>query len=162
VEDWKIKLDRARCTKPECPLPIASEYFALLKLPECIRRDLCAECFQAETAANDREPIFWKARRRRGQREPVLDLESLRVLFHRLGEETDERARGLRYFVSLLLLRKRALKLVDAKSAEQEQADLVVVDPRIPDMAPVALSGPELSDEKLAALREELQEAIGE
>ena len=43
----------------------------------------------------------------------ILDLVSLRMLFERLGEEEGEQLAGLRYFVALLLLRKRVLKIVN-------------------------------------------------
>ncbi len=71
-------------------------------------------------------------------------------------------AEGLRYLVALLLLRKRRLKMVDPQNAEQEKADLVVVDPKIEDMEPLALFTPELDPERLDSLREELMVAIGE
>lgn len=68
---------------------------------------------------------------------------------------------GLRYLVALLLIRKRRLKMVDAQTPDQEAADLVVVDPRVEGMEPVALYAPSLEPERLAGLREELTAAIG-
>ena len=67
---------------------------------------------------------------------------------------------GLRYLVALLLLRKRRLKMVDAQTPDQEAADLVVVDPKVEGMEPVALFAPSLEPERLAGLREELTAAI--
>ena len=71
-------------------------------------------------------------------------------------------ASGLRYLVALLLLRKRRLKMVDPQNAEQEAADLVVVDPKIEAMEPVALFAPDLGPDRLGNLREELMAAIGD
>ncbi len=148
-------------------------------------------------------PFHWKVRRdAQGRKQPILDLESLRQLFDRLGEvdagtagaaadgvaeaaaeaaadevaeaaaeaaadevaeaAAEETRAGLRYLVALLLLRKRRLKLVDAQTPEQERADLVVVDPKIEGMEPVALLAPELDPDRLGNLREELMAAIGE
>jgi len=103
----------------------------------------------------------WRGRRQApGQKGPVLDLASLRQLFDRLGEEEDpdklETARGLRYLVALLLLRKRWLKMVDAQNPEQESADMLVVDPKAENMEPVALSAPALDTEAMSSLKEEL------
>ncbi len=164
MDEWKIVRDRTRCDRPGCPLPAADEYWAVLKLPSCLRRDVCATCFRELEARAGEPPLFWRGRRRRnGDKAPAYDLHSLRQLFDRLGEQKQEQnagraatARGLRYLVALLLLRKRVLKMVDASGAAQEAADLVVVDPKVEGMAPVALCAPELDDERLAALKQEL------
>lgn len=163
MEAWKIHRDRSACKRPGCPLPTASEYFAVLELPACQRRDLCATCFQQLEQQGQAQPIYWKARRKEGERRgPTLDLVSLRVLFDRLGEVEGDQAQSLRYFVALLLLRKRVLKMVDAKTAEQERADLVVVDPKVEGMQPVALFAPELDTERMAGLKDELLAALDE
>ena len=163
MESWKIQRDRGKCERSDCPLPTAEEFFAVLELPTCVRKDLCAACFQKLEAASEHRPIYWKAcRRDRGKHGPVLDLVSLRLLFERLAEEEGESAAGLRYFVALLLLRKRVLKMADPRNAEQERADLVVVDPKIEGMAPVGLFAPDLGEERLAGLKDELLSAIDE
>ncbi len=168
LDAWKILRDREACTKPGCPLATESEFFAVLELPECLRHDLCATCFHQLERSSAVRPIFWKARRKqKGQKGPTLDLQSLRVLFERLGEVDSEQARGLRYFVALLLLRKRLLKMVDPQSEAEEAADLVVIDPKDPaakaDDAPrVALFAPELDTDRLANLKDELLAAIEE
>lgn len=75
--------------------------------------------------------------------------------------DATEVASGLRYLVALLLIRKRRLKMVDALTPGQEAADLVVIDPKVEGMEPVALFAPSLDPERLAGLREELTAAIG-
>lgn len=226
LESWKIVRDRSRCERPGCPLATAAEFFALLELPDCLRRDLCATCFEQLPAGERARSVFWKARRREGgKKEPMLDLQSLRLLFERLGEigaesgpaaldaedldaedlgvsgldveevaaadvDTGEgaadgreaaeesggdgaaededpvarsaRARELRYFVALLLLRKRQLRMVDPKTEEQERADLVVIDPKAEGAEPVALFAPELDTDRMANLKNELLAALDE
>lgn len=183
MEEWKIQKNRERCEKPGCPLAAATEYYAVLQLPECIRVERCANCFEELRHEAQELPFHWKVRRTLdGKNKPMLDLESLRALFDRLGEapvheepredateiesesdaEGSATASGLRYLVALLLLRKRRLKMVDPTNAEQERADLVVVDPKIEGMEPVALSAPDLDPDRLGNLREELMAAIGE
>lgn len=166
MADWKITKDRTLCEKPGCPLPSAPSYYVVLEVPSCLRRDLCESCFK-ELPGGDQTPIFWKAERRAdGSRVQVLDLASLRILFDRLGEQEGEqdgdRVAGLRYFVALLLLRKRVLKMADPQDEEQERADLLLIDPKLPEMEPVALFAPgdladleELKQELLAALADE-------
>ncbi|MCA8944317.1 MAG: hypothetical protein KDB80_17255 [Planctomycetes bacterium] len=162
MESWKIQRDRSKCPEPGCTLAADREYFAVLELPECVRRDLCSTCFhKLERGDEARAPVFWKCRRSSEPHAgPVLDLTALRMLFDRLATMEDERARGLRYFVALLLLRKRVLKMVDAQTPEQEQADLVVVDPKVPGMAPVSLVAPDLDPERLENLESELLEVM--
>ena len=84
------------------------------------------------------------------------------MLFDRLGNVADERARALRYFCALLLLRKRVLKMVKPKTREQEQADLVLRDPKLKEMEPVCLVAPAIDISELGAIKDELLAMLGE
>jgi hypothetical protein len=129
-----------------------------------VRRDLCDPCFQdyERHCPVGEAPIFWRAlRKASNSKEPVLDLNSLRALFDRLGTVDDDRARALRYFCALLLLRKRVLRMVAPRTAAQERADLVVVDPKLKEMEPVALVAPAVELSDLGAVKDELLAAIG-
>ena len=131
----------------------------------CIRRELCDACFQdhERRCEADKPPIFWRAQRAVNKStEPVLDLQSLRMLFDRLGTVSDDRARALRYFCALLLLRKRVLKMAKPKTREQEQADLVLRDPKLKDMEPVCLVAPAIDMDDLGAIKDELLGMLGE
>lgn len=165
MEQWKIVRDRAQSAAGCCARTKSDEAFAVLELPACVRRDLCPMCLeelrQAEDAAGKKPPVFWRVRRQEGKREPVLDLIMLRHLFDRLGEEPGERPAALRYFVTLLLLRKRVLKVADATTPAEEAADLVVFDPKTPTQPPVALVAPDLSEASLDVLKDELLAAAG-
>ena len=182
ADEWKIQRDREGCPKPGCALPSNSTYYAVLEwgvrevksksgkptgveVPACIRRDFCEVCFEVyrRQCPDDQPPIFWRAvHKSSGSKEPVLDLVSLRALFDQLGTVDDERARALRYFCALLLLRKRVLKMAKPKSREQEQADLVVRDPKLKEMEPVALFAPAIEATDMSAVKDELLAAIGE
>jgi hypothetical protein len=165
AEEWKIRVDRTRCDKPNCPLPTSRSYLAVLEWPECVRRDLCDVCFAdyERRCEGGQAPIFWRAvRKTAGSKEPVLDLVSLRALFDRLAGIEDERVRALRYFCALLLIRKRALRMVRPSTAEQERADLVVVDPKQKERVPMLLFAPEIDLDDLGGLKDELLAAIGE
>ncbi|MEM7206068.1 MAG: hypothetical protein AAF628_37785 [Planctomycetota bacterium] len=172
AERWKITKDRAQCEEPGCPLRRSDDYWAVLELPSCLRRDFCQRCFRERSSAEGEPPLFWRGKRKpKDQKGPTLDLPSLRQLFDRLGDdaamdgtdtdEARETVRGLRYLVALLLLRKRVLTMVDPTTPEQEAADLVVVDPKVEGMEPVSLLAPELDDERLGKLRDELLGAVG-
>lgn len=157
LEQWKIHKAQENCQKPGCSLASDREYFSVLELPACIRRDLCATCFHSLQQEGGVEPIFWRAlRQEKGRSGPRLDLNSLRFLFDRLADEEAETAQGLRYFVALLLLRKRVLRMVDARTSEQERADLLVIDPKVEGMEPVALLAPTEEAGDLGQIREEL------
>jgi hypothetical protein len=169
VEQWKIVRDRAQAAAGCCSRTKPADTFAVLELPACIRRDLCPACLdelqRSQRAAGAKPPVFWRVRRKDGKREATLDLVMLRHLFDRLGEEAGERPAALRYFVALLLLRKRVLKMAEARDAEAEAADLVVFDPKAPTQPPVALFAPDLGEQNLEALKDELlaaASAIGE
>lgn len=165
ADDWKIHRDRKACDRPGCPLPTSKSWFAVLQWPSCVRSDMCDACFQdyERKCTPEQPPIFWRAlRKASGSKEPVLDLNSLRALFDRLATVDDDRARALRYFCALLLLRKRVLRMVPPRTAEQERADLVVADPKQKEVEPVALFAPAIDLSDLAGLKDELMAAIGE
>jgi len=188
LEPWKIQRDRSQaevCSRGGCALAGEPEYYAVLELPECVRRQVCLTCFHELKSKSEELPFHWKVRRRSdGRKQAVLDLTSLRALFDRLGEAADEfngiddiedpddecdeadvdakaRAEGLRYLVALLLLRKRVLRMADARNSKEERCDLLVIDPKIEGMEPVALYAPSLEPEALAALKNELTAALG-
>ena len=164
-DDWKIHRDKTTCDKPGCPLPASRSYVAVLEWPACVRREMCDACFtdHERRCQGSEPPIFWRAlRKQSGSKEPVLDLASLRVLFDRLGTVDDDRARALRYFCALLLLRKRVLKMVQPRTAEQERADLVVADPKQKELEPVALFAPAIDLSDLSAIKDERLAAMGE
>ena len=163
MEDWRITRDRKACERPGCPLPSAQHYYAVLEFPGCVRRDLCDACFCDHERKSEGKAVFWRAARKQaGTKELVLDLVSLRHLFDRLGTVDDDRARSLRYFCALLLLRKRVLKMVPPRTAEQERADLVVIDPKQKELEPVSLFAPAIQIDDLSAIKDELLVALGE
>lgn len=163
MSDWKILRDRSQaetCSRGGCALAGEAEHYAILELPACIRRQVCLTCFHELKSQGCEMPFHWKVRRRPdGKRQAVMDLASLRALFDRLAEEPE--ASALRYLVALLLLRKRVLRIADARNAQEEQADLLVIDPKVDGMEPVALAAPSLPPEALADLEQELAAAIG-
>ncbi|MEO0480408.1 MAG: hypothetical protein AAF196_13080 [Planctomycetota bacterium] len=202
TDEWRIRRNRERCERPGCPLPTATDWYAVLELPSCERQDLCETCFQVLPTEGDARPIHWRVKRQEDDKKSVtLDLASLRVLFDRLGDVIDggddessaatggagasedstsgsadadsteeeaeqgptaaETAAGLRFFVGLILVRKRQLRIIDAKGPEQEAADLVVIDPKASDEAePVLLFQPDLTEERLERLKDELIGAL--
>ncbi len=167
ADDWRIRIDRTLCDKPGCPLPTSQSYYAVLEWPECVRKDLCEACFadHERRCEGGEPPIFWRAfRKLSASKEPVLDLVSLRALFDRLAGLDDDRARALRYFCALLLIRKRVLRMQRPRTAEQERADLVVVDPKIKkeDRVPELLFAPAIDPDDLVGLKDDLLAAISE
>jgi hypothetical protein len=163
MEDWKITRDRKGCERPGCPLPSAQQYFAVLEFPACVRRDVCDACFCDLERRAEGPLVYWRAMRKKSDsKEPVLDLVSLRALFDKLAAVEDERARQLRYFCALLLLRKRVLKMVRPRTAEQERADLVVIDPKQKELEPFVLFAPAIDLDDLSKIKGELLAAMGE
>ena len=77
MEQWRIQRNRTACEKPGCPLAGEREYFAILQLPDCVRFERCAACFEELRNDSGEMPFFWKVRRdASGKQESTLNLEA--------------------------------------------------------------------------------------
>ena len=122
-----------------------------------VREDLCDGCF---SGAGDRETgereLFWwfthyQAAPKKGLK---LDLEALDRLFDALADHQAETARELRYLISLLLMRKRRLKLERVERGKEGEA-LLLRRPRRKDVTRVFVF--DFDRERIDTLRSELR-----
>ena len=119
MQDWRIDRRRDCCSACEQGFVDGGAYYSvLLVAPVGLeRRDHCPSCFRGRTAqAGEEEIIFWRTRylleKRRGL---ALDFDLVEQLFLALAARPEEGLSELRYLLSLLLLRKKRLKLVGVR-----------------------------------------------
>src|SRR5262249_31045932 len=87
------------------------------------------------------------------------DVEALREAFARLAGS--EETKGLRYLVALLLLRKKALRLVETRRGERDEPDQIVVSAGKGKTDRIEVVVPVLSAETLDSLRSQLRSLLG-
>jgi len=87
-----------------------------------------------------------------------IDDEILIDCFHRLENQDDPRKVNFRYTVALLLMRRKRLKFEDAKQVNGQEV-LVVRCPR--DKKKYEVVNPQLDDEEIAAVQEEVFQVLG-
>jgi hypothetical protein len=119
MNDWRIHRREAQCTGCQAPFEEGQSIFSVLTLEadRLRREDQCARCFQPETGA---ERLFWRTRHSQDRRARfAVDFEAIEELFLRLEGTPEVGLQELRYLLSLLLLRKKRLKLVGVRRNAQ-------------------------------------------
>jgi len=169
ASDWRIAAGQRGCVRCHAPFLEGKEYYSLLRLDResswgFVREDLCGACWKREKATLDADGearlIFWKTRRKSSKEDRHhVDLASLRQLFIGLLEDPRPEIEALRYVVGLMLSRKKLIRVIRAHGGAK--GDLVFRDPREgKEDARVRLPIPELSEESLDALREQLSDIV--
>ncbi len=164
MSDWKVKRQESACAGCAHAFEEGEAYFSILTIDgEALgREDRCAPCFPAppEGPAEERarERIWWRTRRRpRSRRGLAVDFEAIEALFLALDGHEADRLRELRYLLSLLLMRKRRLKLVRVLRSGEGEA-MVVRRPRRQEEQRVDVF--DLTPERMDALRRELERIV--
>lgn len=152
--DWKIRRKEEACARCERPFEDGEALFsALLVSPEALgREDRCPACHEA--AEDPEDTIFWRTTRRESRRGFAVDFESIERLFLALEARPEERLAELRYLLSLLLMRKKRLKLVRVKRTDQAEF-MLMRRPRRTEELQVRVF--DLTPERTSVLRTELE-----
>lgn len=117
ASDWRIHKKQGACAACEAEFEEGQGHFSLLLVePEALGRvDRCLACFEASEDVGP-EAVFWRTRYRpKAKRGLAVDFESVLRLFLALEGRAEERLAELRYLLTLLLMRKKRLKLVRVK-----------------------------------------------
>lgn len=125
---WTFRRRKGLCAACERGFTDGEPHFSLLGVEgeELVRNDLCKACWQVGHAAREHALFWWRTRHEVARRKGLaLNLEALEALFHGLARREERHLNELRYLLSLLLLRKRRLKLV--RLARTEHGDAMVV-----------------------------------
>ena len=83
-------------------------------------------------------------------------------LFDRLAEDDDERRRAFRWVLGLILVRKKLLKLEGTAPSEEGTRFMLRRRGSDPDLPPIELLDPELSEDDARAIAEELGEIMAD
>ena len=154
--DWKIQRREEGCARCERPFDDGEAHFSVLVIePESLgREDRCVACFEADDTLAD-DLVFWRTRRvLKAKRGLAVDFESVERLFLALEGRDEERLIELRYLLSLLLMRKKRVKLVRVTRTDDGEW-MILRRPRREETLRVKVF--DLTPERARALRSELE-----
>ena len=117
MNDWRIHRREPSCARCQRAFAEGEGIFSMLYLQgEHLRReDHCEACFE-EPGESKGELLFWRTRHALDrQKRFAVDFEAIEELFLALEGSPDPARAELRYLLSLLLLRKKRLKLVGVR-----------------------------------------------
>ena len=156
MSDWRIHRREERCSRCSRVFGEGETIFSLLFLePERLRReDACPDCFDRREAGAAGEVLFWRTRHTLDRKQRfAVDFDAIEELFVTLEGRREGRQGELRYLLSLLLLRKKRLKLVGVRRNAQGET-LCLRRPRRQEEFEVQVF--ELDSERALSLKAEL------
>lgn len=163
--DWKIGKSSGQCHK--CGRGFAANegfYSALYDTKDVFeRRDFCLACWrpgeplQAGQAAEAGPFSFWLTAAEEAPKRRGVDLELVKEVFDRLEGDLDETRLKIRYFLSLILMRKHALKYIGTES-EGDKEYMVARTPR--QQREYRIVNPNLTQGELADVKAELENLL--
>lgn len=152
--NYPIGNSSRRCSRTGRELNEGETYYSLLVDGDdgLVRLDYAEEAWQGPPEG---ALAFWKGTIARGDRRKrrLADPEVLLNLFERLGQQDDPAKEPFRYFLALLLLRKRILKFLDSDRSDDREVWLLRC-PRTESTYRVV--NPRLNDDQLTEVEEEL------
>ena len=159
---WKTPKREPACAGCDHEFEEGEAHFSFLLLSEEAfgREDRCLSCFDSVEESRDGEVareslVFWRTRRRPSKKRGLaLDFESVERLFLALEGRSEERLLELRFLLSLLLMRKKRLKLVRVKRGSEGEA-MILRRPRRDEALTVRVF--DLTPDRAEALRAELE-----
>lgn len=156
MADWKIRRTGV-CADCEKEFAEGEAHFSALLIAEGTlqRRDHCMRCFEKRAMPEGIEELaFWRTRKPEGKRKGLaVDFDMVEQLFLGLQGREEERLREIGYLLSLLLMRKRRLKLIRVVRNEGEEAMIVRRPRRQEELSvPVFDLSPETAAERKADL----------
>lgn len=154
MADWLIHRREPRCARCATAFEEGTAFFSLLFLDgdRLRREDRCQGCFEEPRSGPDL--LFWRTRHVSDRRARfAVDFEAIEELFLSLEGRSEGRLPELRYLLSLLLLRKKRLKLAGVRRGPEGET-LCVRRPRRQEefLVPVF----ELDSERAVSLKAEL------
>ena len=157
--DWKLKRRDAACV--DCGKAFEEEeaFFSVLTIDAegLGRSDHCVRCF-GERPESRADVVFWRTRRQpEKKRGLAVDFEAIEALFLALVGREEVRLQELGYLLSLLLMRKRRLKLVRVRRSGEGET-MVLRRPRREEELEVVVF--DLTPERMDALRRELERIV--
>ncbi len=159
MAEWKIRRRLGECSGCASAFEEGARHASSLRFDGkeiLVREDLCSACW---SSGDESSYLFWWFTRHQKNRKATLqlDLSSLERLFMGLGGREEEPLRELRYLLSLLLMRKRKLKLIKVERGAKGEK-LVLRRPRRTEELSVWVF--DFTPDRIEELRARLQEAL--
>jgi hypothetical protein len=158
MTEYAIQPLSLRCSQTGRELKPGEAYYSVLSESPggFVRTDYCVEAWVGPPAG---AIGFWRSVVSQGikERRTVIDASVLMDCFVRLADTDDPYKRNFRFILALLLLRRKALKLVG--SIREDGVDLLIL------RAPAGSNeyrviDPDLSEEQLAAMQSEVEKVL--
>jgi hypothetical protein len=151
--DWKLQRRQEACSAcGRAYVPDERHVSSLSIVGDAIvRDDVCVACWDGRARSGD--VFHWFTRHRLDRGRLHLDLAALEQLFLRLKSRSEPKLSEMRYVLSLLLMRKRRLKLVRVSRDDGREA-LIVKRPRRPETFEVMVF--DFAPDRLEEMRREL------
>lgn len=158
--DWNITRSERRCEPCEKIFEEGDPYVSALfdRDAAFVRKDYCTDCWDA---LEDRSGVFsfWRARVPGAgeDKKPMLDESVVMDFFLRLSGTDEEKRLNFRYFLALILMRKKLLKFIDVRRRDDKEY-LVLKRPR--EEQEHEVYNPQLDEEQLEQVREDLSQIL--
>ena len=158
MTEYAIQPLSLRCSRTGRELKPGESYYSVLTESEqgFVRTDYCAEAF---TGPPEGAIGFWRSVVSHGtkERRTVIDASVLMDCFVRLADTDDPYKRNFRFILALLLLRRKALKLVG--SVREAGVDMLVLRAHT-GSDEYRVINPDMSEEQLAAMQSEVEKVL--
>jgi hypothetical protein len=159
MTDYQIQNNTRRCSISGRELQPGEKYFSVLfdENGAFVRRDYSAESW---SGAPEGAYSFWSGRLplEANVRRPTIDDEMLIDCLGRMNGETEPAKIKFRYVLALLLMRRKRLKFVEAHH-EGDHDILILHSPQRGER--VTVIDPQLSDQEMNAVQDEVFEVLG-
>jgi len=135
-------------------------YAVLMDVPSGFqRRDFCETCW--DDHHRDQAFSFWQAKMPAGEekRKLFVDDQILMQIFKRLLETNDEDKRPFTFVLALILMRKRLVKYVGTEQNNDQEWWVVRFSGREDELR---IKNPNLTEQQLEEIREQLDEVLAE
>lgn len=154
--EYKIRKSSYRCDRCDREFEKDEVYVSMVEIgeDELVRRDHCESCFEPPEGEAAESIAFWRARRSEvPEQKKSIDFATLRELFFKMVESSNEEYRKVRYLLGLVLIRKRFIKLKEFVT--EEGNDFLIVTTKLR-KEPLKLEAPELHPSEFGELKERL------
>ncbi len=161
--EWKIGKSSGRCAACDNELASGEAFFSvLLDGAEGLeRRDYCRECWpkiENERREPRDEPIFfWRTVHEPAPKKRAIDIAMVTELFKKITDSDEEIHRKVRYFLALLLMRKKAVSLV--RTGSDNGVEYMVIRVKGEDCERI-VANPQLEAGELEDVKAELEAMI--
>lgn len=160
MAEWKFRRRQGWCGACERAFEEEERHMSALGIVDgdLVRQDHCLACWEEREEDPDAELFWWSTRHQPDRKATLaLDLESLERLFLKLEGRTEQQICELRYVLSLLLMRKRRLKL-ERVVREGDREEMICSRPKREERYHVAVY--DFSADRIDELRTQLAEVF--